>query len=100
MKWKLFLDDDRYPITNDWVIARNMDDAVWYVMNYGVPYHIAFDHDLGAHKFTGMDFCIWFCNYIMDGAKLPDDFTYSVHSMNPVGKENIDKYMKSFLDQL
>jgi hypothetical protein len=97
MRWKLFLDDERYPPTSNWIIARNMADAVWYVTNYGVPYHISFDHDLGQDD-TGMTFCRWFCNHILNGAKLPDDFSYYVHSMNPVGKENIEKYMKNFID--
>jgi hypothetical protein len=100
MKWKLFLDDGRYPVRNDWVIARNFDDAVWYVRNYGLPDHIAFDHDLGHPKnYTGMDFAKWFANYIMDNElKLPQTFSYSVHSQNPVGAANIRSYMDQFLE--
>jgi hypothetical protein len=56
MKWKLFLDDDRYPVDNTWTIARNVDDAIWYVTNYGMPSFIMFDHDLGNFKQSGMDF--------------------------------------------
>jgi hypothetical protein len=47
MKWKLFLDDDRYPVDNTWVIARNFDDACLYVTNYGLPTHMSLDHDMG-----------------------------------------------------
>lgn len=93
------MDDERYPISNDWVIARNFDDAVWYVQNYGLPYFISFDHDLGAPvNRTGMDFCKWFCDFIMDNdLDLPIGFSYTVHSMNPIGAENIRSYMDNFL---
>lgn len=56
MTYQLFLDDERYPvlkkdnwvIATPWHIARNYDDAIWYVQNLGVPRFISFDHDLGA----------------------------------------------------
>jgi hypothetical protein len=87
------------------------------VKTYGIPYHISFDHDLGPPTkdvpiwdfldnpypdapadFTGMDFAKWFCLYVLDnGLDLPDDFTYNVHSQNPVGADNIRSYMASFL---
>lgn len=106
MTYKLFLDDIRFPATADWIIARNMDDAIWYVQNLGVPVHISFDHDLAddhyiigqKHEKTGYDFAKWFCDYIMDNEiDLPDGFEYHVHSMNPVGAANIKHYMHNFL---
>jgi hypothetical protein len=107
MRYKLFLDDERYPPADkadygDWRLARNYHDAVWYVQNYGIPYHIAFDHDLGIGgsmpNLSGMDFAKFFCYYVMDNhIKLNGNFTYSVHSMNPVGAKNIDMYMAQFL---
>lgn len=99
MKWKLFLDDERYPTTNDWVIARNFDDAVWYVTNYGIPYHIAFDHDLGEpQNRTGYDFAKWFCDWVVDNDLGFDGFDFSVHSMNPIGAENIRRYMDNAME--
>jgi hypothetical protein len=105
MTYKLFLDDLRFPETGDWIIARTMDDAVWYVENKGIPHFISFDHDLAADHYiigdgekTGYDFAKWFANHVMDNdLKLPDSFDYYVHSMNPVGKENIEKYMIHWL---
>lgn len=106
MDWKLFLDDERYPADNSWVIARNYHDAVWYVENYGLPKFISFDHDLAfdhyvigkPHEFTGYDFAKWFCGYVMDQElALPEGFDFYVHSMNPVGAENIRKYMSHWL---
>lgn len=116
MKYKLYLDDMRYPdIHEDWRIARNYHDAVWYVKTYGLPYHISFDHDLAdSHydwsilgipaetltppkEFTGYDFAKWFCNWVLDNQLDLSNFTYYVHSANPVGAANIEAYMKNFM---
>ena len=120
MKYKLYLDDVRYPdLHPDWRIARNFHDARWMVKSYGVPYHISFDHDLAdvhyeqpdyghnddpmvfirvPYEFTGYDFAKWFCYYVLDNdVNLPFDFTYDVHSMNPVGAENIKSFMDNFM---
>lgn len=55
----LFLDDVRDPIhafgytnfgpfvTKEWEIVRNYDEFVNYIKTNGLPYFIAFDHDLG-----------------------------------------------------
>ena len=100
MSWKLFLDDERYPPddSRDWVVARNFDDAVWFVEHYGFPAYISFDHDLGSEgNRTGMDFAKWFINHAEDvmlqhggSFTFPD---FYVHSQNPVGAENIESYM-------
>jgi hypothetical protein len=102
MQWKLFIDDDRYPTDNTWVIARNFDDAVWYIQNYGIPYFISFDHDLGhPNNRTGLDIAKWLANYVMDNdISLPNNFNFYVHSQNPVGTDNINKYMKQFVSMV
>jgi hypothetical protein len=99
VSWKLFLDDERYPVHPSWIIARNYDDALWYVRQLGVPNVISFDHDLGAPQNpTGYDFAKWLCAYIEDyELDFPDDFVYYIHSQNPVGAENIRAYMENFL---
>ena len=105
MTYKLFLDDVRFPDTSDWTIARNMDDAVWYIQNKGIPYFIAFDHDLAHEHYiigdgekTGYTFAKWFTSYIMDkNITLPSNFGFDVHSMNPIGAENIRQYMSQWL---
>lgn len=120
MRYKLYLDDLRYPdLHPDWRIARNFHDAVWMVKNYGIPYHISFDHDLanehydwselvimgpnkdsnGPKEFTGYDFAKWFCDYVMDWNHdlTRIGFSYNVHSANPVGAENIRCYMENFM---
>lgn len=112
--WTLFLDDIRFPndVVYDYgsysnvIICRNMDDAVWAVKQYGLPSFISFDHDLadthyisGDGEKTGYTFAKWFCNYVFDNElPLPKNFNYYVHSMNPVGANNIRAYMKNFLE--
>jgi hypothetical protein len=111
--WTLFLDDIRFPADvrynygpyKNVVICRSMDDAVWCVEKYGLPTMISFDHDLADEHYgkdtgekTGYTFAKWFCDHVMDNKlRLPVGFGYHVHSMNPVGAENIRKYMENFL---
>lgn len=113
--WTLFLDDIRYPedvqydfgAYSNLVICRSMDDAVWAVALYGLPVFISFDHDLadthyivGDGEKTGYTFAKWFCDYVMDNdLELHEDFGFFVHSMNPVGAENIRQYMNNFLKE-
>lgn len=107
--WKLFLDDIRHP--NDdmsWRLARNYNDAVWYIRHYGIPIAMSLDHDLGEHEYglvsvnqrpkeNGMDFVKWFCQYVMEGTiRRPKHFEFYVHSQNPVGKVNMMSYFSNF----
>lgn len=124
MMYKLYLDDLRNlpDLDSDWRLARNYHDAVWYVKNYGLPYHVSFDHDLadvhynlesaygpmdeymdgaprtGApREFTGYDFAKWLCDWIMENVDNLDGFSYNVHSANPIGAANIRHYIENFL---
>jgi hypothetical protein len=116
MNWYLFLDDIRtleqagvsYSKNELVLIARNMDDAIFYVERHGIPQAIHFDHDLAEENYivgqgdkTGYDFARWLCDYIMDNSlDFPKDFYFNVHSMNPVGKEKIIGYMTNFMRML
>jgi hypothetical protein len=97
MSWKLFLDDERYPakdtLESNWRIARNLDDAMYYIRQYGLPDLMSLDHDLGFGKMTGLDFCKQFCGYVMDRDIEWNDLIYIIHSMNPVGAENMRAYL-------
>jgi hypothetical protein len=95
--WKLFLDDKRYPKERDYIISRTFDDAVSLIEAKGMPCHIAFDHDLGMISKDGMEFAKWFADYCFENKNLPEGFTFSVHSANPVGAENITCFMNNFL---
>ena len=113
MSYKLFLDDVRRPEDVKWIelppgpwgIVRNYADFVLAVENRGMPDHISFDHDLadehyknqGGVKFTektGYDCVKWLCEYCaLFGYRLPK---YTVHSLNPVGRDRIIRFMESF----
>lgn len=96
--YRLFLDDERFPARGThWSICRSFDAAVQEVQTHGVPAEISFDHDLGEGK-SGHDFAKWLCDYIyINNIELPENFRFFVHSMNPIGAENIQKYMDGFL---
>ena len=98
----LFLDDERYPPKNgyEWIILRTFDEATNYVTRYGMPPYASFDHDLGENSKTGYEFVKWLVEYDLDSGNtiIPSEFTYYVHSQNPVGAANIRGYLDSYLD--
>ena len=95
--YKLFIDDERFPVTDDWVIARQSGDAIAIVKQNGFPQEISFDHDLGWDD-TSIRFLHWIADELIEGRlTIPENFTYSVHSQNPVGAKNIHIYMQCIL---
>ena len=108
--------DLRYMYEDDnWDIVRTYDDFVGYIEHFGLPDLISFDHDLADEHYsqsmydgefaynkqyetfkekTGYDCAKWLCGYCAEnGLPLP---MYYVHSMNPVGKENILGFFDSY----
>jgi len=99
-RWRLYLDDVRDPEdgTWKWTIARSVYDALYLIESNGFPVSISFDHDLGENVATGYDFAKMIMNMVLDGeVDIPEDFSYTVHSSNPPGAENIDGLMKNIL---
>ena len=123
MKSLLWLDDVRDPFQNDWLnfspIGKNVG-VVWvttyqefvdWIMFYGLPDAVCFDHDLSdlqafkssypemvedieCNEKTGFDCAKWLVDYCMDNNKsLPK---YAIQSANPVGKENINSLLTNF----
>ena len=93
MSYKLFIDDLRDPVTSDWKVARSSVEAKDIVVEFGIPNEIAFDHDLGGDV-TSIVFNNWLINEMLDeDLKLPEGFKFSIHSMNPIGVENIKSLM-------
>ena len=105
MKTVIFLDDIRKPEqcfdTSQCIVfcAATFDEFV-EVLNsiynrYNRVDEIWFDHDLGENAGTGYDcakYLVEFC--IEKHMPLPE---YHIQSNNPVGKQNIDSYLRSFL---
>lgn len=98
---KLYIDDIRIPKNSDFIIVRSSTEAINYMKKNGCPQYISFDHDLGGAD-TSMIVIKWMIetdlNEIEKGNKFFHyNFDYNIHSANPVGKENIDGYLKNYL---
>lgn len=115
----LFLDDVREPsdVTwvdmpqHDWIIVRNFNEFKTKILKKGIPSFVAYDHDLSDTHYghglrgdkipyeqysekTGYDCAKWLIAHCMD--KKVKHPPYVVHSMNPVGKQNIISYVDSY----
>ena len=111
MSWNLFLDDERHlsdpywmpheirALYRDepWVIIRSGFDAQDYIKEHGFPTRVSFDHDLGDRMPTGMDIGKWLIELDLDEGGMPDNFEFFVHSMNPVGAQNITALLTNYL---
>lgn len=113
MSYKLFLDDVRQPKDvkwieippGSWTIVRNFNDFVSAIENRGMPDHISFDHDLAEEHYrnqlggkfiekTGLDCAKWLLEYCRIFIRpIPP---YTVHSLNPVGRDRITLLIESF----
>ena len=99
--WILFIDDERFPKTQNtipWTIVRSVEHAQALIRQLGCPVFISFDHDLGDCIPTGHDLAKWLVESDLDGLiKIPDSFSYYVHSANPVGRDNIISILDCYL---
>jgi len=100
MNYSLFIDDIRNPKGTFDIITRSSDETEECLIRNGCPHYISFDHDLG-----GDDTSMRIVKFIiemdldMDGDWIPDDFSWNVHSANPVGAKNIEGYLTSYITQ-
>ncbi len=100
--YKMYLDDIRMPTkSDDYVIIRSAEEAIEYVLNYGMPVYISFDHDLGEDIMSGYDFAKWLVEASLDRTIIfPKKFSFNVHSANPVGAKNIQSILENYLQHL
>jgi len=111
MSYNLFLDDLRDPNlflndTKTWVVVRNHSQFVEIITKRGLPDFISFDHDLcdddqeklnNFKEKTGYDCAKWLVEYCMRiNHQLPE---WKVHSMNPVGRDNINAVLVRYRDR-
>lgn len=101
---RMYLDDLRTPIEEFDVIVRSYENAIVHIKRYGVPNFISFDHDLGIEtdritlKKSAYDLAKWIVfNDINNNFRLPKNFTFKVHSQNPLGKRKIENLLNSYL---
>lgn len=121
----LFLDDIRHPteafeytqqtmfLQKKWEIVKNYNEFIKWITKNGLPDFVSFDHDLAdkhlwidnkkskkwkdtqvyAEK-TGYDYAKWLVDYCLDNNL--DCPKFYCHSMNPVGKDNINSLLQQF----
>lgn len=105
MSYSLFIDDERYPSDHsvrDFVIARSSEESIQIIHKNGCPEFISFDHDLGGDD-TAMRVVKWLIDIDINGCFLglpfiPANFSFDVHSQNPVGAKNIKELLNSYLE--
>lgn len=107
MPWKLFIDDERMPPLDgsEWVIARSYYEVGNLLYDKNMPNFVSFDHDLGEYCKTGYDIAKYMVECDMSSwydrrnmlITFPKDFSFCVHSQNPVGKKNIEGYLDQYL---
>jgi hypothetical protein len=122
--FNLFLDDERIPLhvfgytnnyiylTTKWKIVRSYDSFVEYILKYGLPNMVSFDHDLADIHYkkcigvetinyddfdekTGYSCAKWLVNYCMDRGNI-DLPKYYIHTMNNVGGKNIIDLLNNY----
>lgn len=81
-----------------WIIVRSYKEFVDLISLRGVPKFVCYDHDLAdcddIKEMTGYDCAKWLVGYCVEkNIKHPP---YIVHSMNPIGKKNIESYIESY----
>ena len=112
MSYNLFLDDTREPhkflkdYIRAWVVVRTYNEFCRTITERGLPGFISYDHDLADEHYvqsvdyskfkekTGYDcakFLIEYCE--KHKVSIPQ---YQVHSMNPVGRENIISLLEGY----
>ena len=117
-KVRIYLDDIRTPIDEDWVVCRDYNEFVDRITDIGLEniYMISLDHDLGEtaireyfknvknnyildysniHEKTGYDCAKWLVEESMN-KEIPLPLVM-VHSANPIGSSNIMGYINNYL---
>jgi len=117
-RMRLYLDDIRTPVDDDWIVVRNYDEFVAQIKLRGLGNFevISLDHDLGEgamveyytnvknnymldynniEEKTGMDCCRYLVAESMN-EKIPLPQIY-IHSANPIGSANMMGYINNYL---
>lgn len=117
MKTLIFLDDERnfedvtwvnYPQFDKVITLRQYHEFENYIDNLVIKgsklegLYFSFDHDLGledaewCQEMTGHD-CAWYLVELMSEVGTnPNTVNYFVHSMNPIGKKNIEGLLDNY----
>jgi hypothetical protein len=98
---KIFLDDIRIPFDDQWIIVKDYEQFIEYVVkiDFNEIYEISLDHDLGFldenYEKTGYDVAKWLIEYCQDNNYILP--LIKVHSANTVGSNNIISLINNYL---
>lgn len=115
MKQIIFLDDERVIQDVTWIDYSQWSGAyvisqssasrlISYIKHYGKYFDwentlFSLDHDLqdfdGEEESTGYTFIKWLVDFMVENEISLKYLNVVVHSQNPIGKENIEKYISN-----
>lgn len=96
---------NRVYLNDDILLVRNTHDFYESLILKGMPHTVSFDHDLSLDEYeingrmypdNGMSCAKILCDYHSENSDTEFPLCL-VHSANPVGKENIMSYIKSYI---
>lgn len=97
-KFYIFVDDEREYAGSKFndqyvvIVVRTYEGVIGlldYCVEHNIEVLLDLDHDLGTEK-TGYDIC----KYIVENNIR--DVQYRIHSMNPVGRDNMEQLMSHY----
>lgn len=109
----IFLDDERDLHDVTWVdyrkywgyyilTFRTTKDAIEFIQSHELDWHqtvFSLDHDLqefdGDTESTGYTFVKWLVDYLIENEIDLQQLDVIAHTKNPIGKDNIEKYVKN-----
>lgn len=89
---RVWLDDVRTP-PPDYDIWVKKGEHCAELLKLGLVGHLSFDHDLGLGRWSGQTVALLVEQWAKHQMIRP--FTWDIHSMNPVGRDNILATMRS-----
>lgn len=94
---RVYLDDERNPRVEQFDrVVRNYEEFKELLLTLVVVSYISFDHDLGE-GLDGYDCAKLLVELDMEHNILDHNFSFNVHSANPVGAKNITAYLEGYL---
>lgn len=94
IKTKLWVDDERLPPA-DWIWLKTVNDVIAFLQNNSTDEDIliSLDHDSGDFYQCGGDY-INILNYLEAHEINADRLIFHLHTMNPVGRQNMQRIIE------
>jgi len=92
MSYTMFLGNTQEIAKEFDVIASKFEDAVFEIINRGVPSFILFDYAIGYNLAR------WLVTSSINGLfNFPEDFTFGVHDVNILEKNTIEALLNNYI---